>query len=191
MGTTYSVPMSVILFTCYLPFFLAFFVCFRPFFPFSGGGSVPSAFCRFSSASSVFISIISTLSFSSHSSTGMGVDVACVLFAVNPGGRIAILPQVRPFLRDASGARSALLALDRLEIGHAGFSALAGDGFLPRIRTTLRRRCLRLPLAPASLLSSHTTWPPYAGSPRPPPRWYCNWSLWDGISCMPRSAAAS
>ena len=68
MGTNYSVPMSVIF---YLLFFLVFFVFFQPFFlPFScsGGGSVPSAFCRFSSASSIFISMISTLSFSSHSS---------------------------------------------------------------------------------------------------------------------------
>lgn len=97
----------------------------------------------------------------------MGVDIACVLFAVNPGGRIVALPQVWLFLRDASDARSALLALDRLEIGHAGFSALAGDGFLPRIRTALRRRCLRLPLAPAFPGSSHTTLPPYVGSPRP------------------------
>ena len=71
---------------------------------------------------------------------GMGVDIAGVLFAVDPCGRVAALPQVRPFLRDASGARPALLARDRLEVGHARLFALAGDSFLPRRRAALRQR---------------------------------------------------
>lgn len=73
-----------------------------------------------------------------------------MLFAVDPCGGVAALPQVGTLLRDAPSPWSALLALARLEIGHAGLSALAGDGFLPRIRIALRRRCLRLPLASAS-----------------------------------------
>ena len=65
MSAEQSALMSVIF---YLLFF-AFFVLFLPFFSFVGcGESVPSAFCRFNSASSAFISTISTLSFSSHSS---------------------------------------------------------------------------------------------------------------------------
>lgn len=68
MGTESLVPMSVILFICLLGGFSVFF---RPFFLTffgSGGESVPSAFCRFNSASSVFISMISFWSFASHSS---------------------------------------------------------------------------------------------------------------------------
>ena len=72
----------------------------------------------------------------------MGVDIAGVLLAVDPGGRVAALPQVRPLLRDASGAGSALLARDGLEVGHAGLFALAGVIVLPRRRTALRRRSL-------------------------------------------------
>ena len=69
----------------------------------------------------------------------MGVDVAGVLFTVDPGGRVAALPQVGTFLRDASGAGSALLARDGLEVGHAGLFALAGISFPPRLGATLRR----------------------------------------------------
>ena len=39
--------------------------------------------------------------------TGVGVDVTGVLFAVDPCGRVTALPQLRPLLRDASGAWSA------------------------------------------------------------------------------------
>ena len=68
----------------------------------------------------------------------MCVDIAGVLLAVDPGGRVAALPQVRPLLRDASGTRSALLARDRLEVGHAGLFAPAGGSFPPRPGVVLR-----------------------------------------------------
>ena len=71
--------------------------------------------------------------------TGMGVDVAGVLFAVDPGGRVAALPQVWAFLCDASSAGPALFASNRLEIGHAGLFVLARGSILPRLGTTLRR----------------------------------------------------
>jgi len=73
---------------------------------------------------------------------GMGVDVAGVLFAVDPGGRVAALPQVRPLLCDTSGAGSALLARDRLEVGYDGLFALAGGSIPPRLVAVLRRRRL-------------------------------------------------
>ena len=69
----------------------------------------------------------------------MGIDIAGVLFSVNPGGRIAPLLQVRTLLCDTSGTRPAMLARDGLEVGRARLFTPAGGSFLPWLGAALRR----------------------------------------------------
>lgn len=51
--------------------------------------------------------------------TGMGVDIAGVLFAIDPHGRVAALPQVWTLLADIASACPAAVRQDGLEIGHS------------------------------------------------------------------------
>ena len=73
--------------------------------------------------------------------TGVGVDIAGVLFAVGPLGRVAPLKQVVVDLSDAAGAGLALAAHVGLEIGHARLFRCGRGSFLPRRRSGLWRRC--------------------------------------------------
>ena len=79
--------------------------------------------------------------------SGLGVDVAGMLFAVRPDGGVAALPQVVIDLCDASGAWLATFTLVRLEGAGSGF--LCG-GFCLRFELSLANplvnlACRRLP----------------------------------------------
>ena len=64
---------------------------------------------------------------------GVGVDIAGVLFAVGPFGRVAAFKQVVVDLADAAGARPALAAHIGLEVGHSRLFRLGRGSFQPRL----------------------------------------------------------
>ena len=64
---------------------------------------------------------------------GVGVDIAGVLFAVGPFGRIASFKEVVVDLTDAAGAGSALAAHIGLEVGHSRLFRLGRGSFPPRL----------------------------------------------------------
>ena len=64
---------------------------------------------------------------------GVGVDIAGVLFAVGPFGRIASFKEVVVDLTDAAGAGSALAAHIGLEVGHSRLFRLGRGSFLSRL----------------------------------------------------------
>ena len=64
---------------------------------------------------------------------GVGVDIAGVLFAVGPFGRIASFKEVVVDLTDAAGARPAFAAHVGLEIGHTRLFRRGWGSFLPRL----------------------------------------------------------
>ena len=72
---------------------------------------------------------------------GMGVDIAGVLFAVGPLGRVAAFEEMVVDLTDAAGTGSALAAHVGLEVGHSRLFRLDRGGFLPWLRSVLLRRC--------------------------------------------------
>ena len=65
--------------------------------------------------------------------TGVSVDIAGVLFAVGPFGRIAAFKEMVVDLGDAAGAGSALAAHIGLEVGHSRLFRLGWGSFLPRL----------------------------------------------------------
>ena len=64
---------------------------------------------------------------------GVGVDIAGVLFAVGPFGRIAAFKEMVVDLGDAAGTGSALAAHIGLEVGHTRLFRLGRGSFLPRL----------------------------------------------------------
>lgn len=67
----------------------------------------------------------------------VGVDIAGVLFAVGPFGRVAALKQVVVDLGDAAGTGLALAAHIGLEIGHPRLFRCGRGRFLPRRQSVL------------------------------------------------------
>ena len=65
--------------------------------------------------------------------TGMGVDIAGMLFAVGPFGGIAAFKEMVVDLGDAAGAGPALAAHIGLEVGHSRLFRLGRGSFLPRL----------------------------------------------------------
>ena len=115
-----------------------FLVFFPPFFlPFSGscGGSVPSVpsprFLPFQFCQLGFRLLNHHIEFFLALLAGVCVDIAGVLFAVGPFGRIAALEEMVADLGDAAGAGLALAAYIGLESVILGFSVVAGAVFLP------------------------------------------------------------
>ena len=64
---------------------------------------------------------------------GVSVDIAGVLFAVGPVGRLAPLEEMVVDFGDAAGAGLALAAHIGLEIGHTRLFRLGRGSFLPRL----------------------------------------------------------
>ena len=64
--------------------------------------------------------------------TGMGVDIAGVLFAIGPFGRIASLKEVAVDLGDTARAGPALAAHIGLEVGHSRLLRRGWGSFLPQ-----------------------------------------------------------
>ncbi len=73
---------------------------------------------------------------------GVGVDVAGVLFAVGPFGRVATFKQMVVDLGDTSGTGLALAAHIGLEIGYPRLFRFGWGRFLPQRRDGLLRRRL-------------------------------------------------
>ena len=73
---------------------------------------------------------------------GVGIDIAGVLFAVGPLGRVAPFKQMVVELGDAADAGLALAAHIGLEIGHTRRHICCRCSFLPDCRSALLRRCL-------------------------------------------------
>ena len=65
--------------------------------------------------------------------SGVSIDIAGVLFAVGPFGRIAAFKEMVVDLGDAAGTGSALAAHIGLEIGHTRLFRLGRGSFLPRL----------------------------------------------------------
>ena len=123
----------------YLLFFV-FLVFFPPFFlPFSGscGGSVPSVpsprFLPFQFCQLGFRLLNHHLEFFLALLAGVCVDIAGVLFAVGPFGRIAALEEMVVDLADTAGTGPALAAHIGLEVGHSRLFRLGRDSFPPRL----------------------------------------------------------
>ena len=72
---------------------------------------------------------------------GVGVDIAGVLFAVGPLGRVAPFKQMVVELGDAAGAGLAPEPHVGLEIGHTRRRICCRCSFLPDCRSALLRRC--------------------------------------------------
>ena len=64
---------------------------------------------------------------------GVGIDIAGLLFAVGPFGRVAAFEEMVVDLADTAGAGSALAAHIGLEVGHSRLFRLGRGSFLPRL----------------------------------------------------------